>query len=396
MAMAPKNPGKANRKNSPAVAARLKAEELAESVAAQRRSLKELRELRAQEQAIFEDDTQAPEPQAVPGAEKIADIISKLQGEGTFEVFQLANGAQSKLGTYDLVAWPEAQEALVRQHGGGEYLTVFRNADGAYAGRVTRTYDPRSYKGTPAAQTAGMDTAAFLKILQDTNAEHARQMESMRVEMARLQAEQTKLVLEMVKAQSVSPFKNVQEIAMLGKLFKDEGDDLDRLLKLRDFMEDLRGEDAPAAVHTDNPLVALITQITGALARAPQTRPATVPPPAAPAALPNPAPQPAAPARAEIAPPIPAPEPAPAADPLDMAQYVPQFTAAIKAGRSPVEAAKDVWETAEKGGYTQGVELLADQGNWEILDADPFLKEHKKWLDEFRDKLKSYSHVTDQ
>jgi hypothetical protein len=390
--MAPKNPGKRARNTSPASSA----DELADQLADQRRKVRELKRLREQEQELLEGGETVIEADAptVPGSNKIEEILSKLQGDGTFEVFRLTGGGQSKLGTYDLVAWPEAQEALVRQHGGGEYLTVFRHADGSYAGRVTRTYDPSSYKGTPQAQNGSADAAAFLKILQDANAEHSRQMEAMRLEMSKLQSDQTKMILEMVKSQSASPFKNVQEIAMLGKLFKGDNDEIDRLLKLRDLMEDLKGEPEPAAVHTDNPIVALISQFTGALARA-QVSPR-------PASLPNPSPEPTrptpAPTQGKISAPVPELKSEPAtvpADPLDLTVYIPQFTAAIQAGRSPIEAAKDVWETAEKGGYTAGIEMIAEDGRWGALEADPFLKQHGKWLLDFRESLKGFSHVPD-
>lgn len=334
------------------------------------------------------------EPEAdLPGADKVQAIVTELNGEGSFEVIKVTSSGQEQLARYDLAAWPEAVQLLVKEHGGGNYLVVVRNGAGQIAGRVLRTYSKTSYgEGkAPAALGGGSSEAVFVRFMemqQAADARHQQQLETMRLELAKVSAEANRNLLEVLKTQQGGGiFKSAQDVAAIASLFKsDKGSRIDELLDLKELLEDLRGDaprrdDASLLGVIANALSALVPKPTREL-RAGAPTPAPLPehrPAALPAATKTP---PAAPAAPEVQ----AAEPKPA--PPSIAPYIANLRASISDGYTAKDIADTVWKAAKDVDINrEALTAMVREGDWAPAYADEFLAQHKAWLDDFRTAL---------
>lgn len=374
------------------------------AISAKRRALKELQELADQEAELLGAATpassvEAPE-EGLPGSEKIESILANLTGEGSFDIIKLgAGGVEDNLGSYDVSAWPEGFNLTLKEHGSGNYLLRFRNKQGKHAGRVMRTYrlpgSPTS-ASAPAPASGSGDMMAFVKMMQDAADRHERSLTEMRLEMSRQQMESSKNLIELMKAQSSGGlFKNAQDLAVVAKLFKDDnkGSELERLLDLRELLEDFKGSAREEVTADANPLLAMLAPLVAAFIPKPAARrpaPAAAP---APVTLAPPAVAPA-PARATPAP-IPASAPSADASPMSLAEFVPSFKAAIEAGVMPEDAADFAWKASLEKKNESSLRQLLEQGDWSALGVDPYLLEHSAWLVAFRVHLEKLAFETE-
>ncbi|MDE2040576.1 MAG: hypothetical protein KGO96_13675 [Elusimicrobia bacterium] len=337
-----------------------------------------LKDAEARTAEAAEDDV-LPDPD-YPGTSKVEEIVKALSETGTVDIYRLDAGKKIKMGTYDfssVAEWESAIEAVLKVKGGGDYLCIFREADGRQVGQVQRTFDRDMYKPEPLAQasaspaTPGFDFAKLLELQASRDAEHRRDLEAMRLEMARQSQESMRLMVEMVKGSQASPLKSIQDFALVKKLFSDDKDPIERMLDLRDLMDEFKGQ---ASRENESPIVRAIERFAEGLA---SKRPA---PPAPRASLPNPAPSPA-PAKKSDAPVSPAPVERPS-----LGAYAEMFKAAIEGGHAPEVAAVAVYE---RTAADKRPELQAHlNGDWDALAAsDAYLSEHKAWLVAFRSKL---------
>ncbi len=350
--------------------------------------------MRAEEEALLGAGEKAAAPaESIPGEGKVAEILANLTGQGSFDIIKIAaGGVQESVGRYDVDAWPEGFNLTLKEHGSGDYLLIFRDQEGKHAGRVMRTYRVPGSPAAPAAAGSGSsDLLALLKIQADKDVAHERSMSEMRLEMARQQAESTKLIVDALKAQSSGGlFKNAQDIALIAKLFKDDRPNaLEQLMDAKDFLEDIKRSTRGETAAEESPLLALLTPVIAAIipkiTPAPRRRAATESGAAARIDAPAPVP-PAAAAASPAAPADKGQESETSAEivPVSLADYAPTFKAAIEGGAAPESAADFAVSAArEKGRLPELAELL-EVGDWTALDSDPFLKEHTAWLKAFR------------
>lgn len=366
------------------------ADEVAELEALVKRRKKAEAALEALENGEPDDDDA---PAQLPGAELIDQVMGDLGGEGSFSIVKLEGGKTMDMGTHDLTLWPDAMEELVKVQGGGNYVLIFRRPDGTIAKRIKRTY-PASLYPSPAAPVAASsgsgDMIAMIKIMEDRAARQELANENLRLEAMKSQQSMMTAMIAMMTAQNKPMVNNVGEIATIAKLFQSEkkGTDLSDLVALKDLLDDLRGDPEEAGVHvqTDNPWVAMLAPILGALGKnlnAMKTAPKSAVQPAA--ASPAPAI-----AQAPQVTPSPAPTavPSPAAEGPGLMEYAQALKTAIDAGATPDLAAEKAWEDARERHQVVKMLDLIENGDWAALEATPALVPHAAWIASFRSELR--------
>lgn len=392
----------AKKKAAPAVDRDALTDEVAELEALVKRRKAAEKALRALDQD--EDGDQEDEAQPLPGSELINQVLSELDGDGSFDVTKFKDGRSLSMGKYDLTLWPKAMEELVKVQGGGDYLVIFRRSDGTIAKRIERTY-PASLFPAPAAPapSQGTDMLAMLKIMEDRAARQEAANESLRLEAMKSQQGMMTAMMQMMGAQNKPLINNASELATIAKLFSDgkKGNDLSDLVALKDLLDDLRGEPESSGVNieTDNPMVALIAPILNALgkglAAAPKVETVRKAAPPAQVAHETTAPVTGPTPKAEAVPPSPSPTvvsspatEAAALPPEGIMAHVSTLKTAIEAGVTPTMAAEQAWIDAKGRDQVPVLEALVEQGDWTGLKAHVDLVAHVEWLDKFREELR--------
>jgi hypothetical protein len=392
----------------------------------------------AAEEAKLKGPAGAAEEPIVIVNDRVQEILDSLSGSGCFDVVKFELGNPKNLGTYDLDLWPNAMEAVVRANGSGEYLTLIKDSTGKIATRIQRTYkvpEPAAAV-VPPAPPAAADPFKFFELMEQRDSRRNQEIEAMRVELAKVQAASQQQLMEVLKANNQGSL-NLKELLPLVipvlpsivKMLKgDERDPLERMLDLKELMDDLKG-DAPQPSGTiDKVLAALASAFVpgtaaalgagmGARRRAlprpgapaapaaaaapaaiPTTAAAPLPPGAPPASSPAGAPgdpQPVAaaaapvPAAAEPAAPGPVPAVAEIVIPggkkvIPLGQFIPQFVSAIQEGHTPEAAAEAVFNDALNKSQDAMLEAAVEHGDWEALTTDPRLAQHTEWVARFR------------
>lgn len=405
------------------------AEDLRAQIDSEREAIAELKKLRRERAALNAEEELPPEDAPLPGSGMIEAVLAELDGEGSFAVYKATDeGKLANIGTYDLGLWPAAMESVVKAKGGGLYTIKFRNADGQIIRAVSRTYDPisapQALVATPPPANAGLDFAKLLEIMEARAARSEAMVEAARAQATAQQSEMVKAMFAMMAAQnSGGILKDAQSLAVVAKLFKgDERDPLERMLDLKELMDDLKGP----AVEPSGTLDRVLTALAGAVlpgaaaalgARAgrgsrralPPASPAPAgspqagvgQPPSAPAVVPEKAPAGAV-APSPVAEPAGAVAKAPApigSQPaaqvktpegkvvMPLGPYIESFLAAIKSGRSPEDAAIELWQGAVEKGQGGLIQVAAESGDWESLKTDPRISRHTEWVDRFKAEL---------
>lgn len=334
-----------------------------------------------EEAALLDAENAGDEGGAVslPGAGKAQEIVNDLKGQGSFEVYKLDGGKQSKLATHDIDAWPEAMESLVKRVGPGDYLTIFRDGSGKQVGRITRTFDA-VFCGTPAAlpAPAAPDMTKFMELLLVMQEKAEARIEAMRAESSRQQQESLKMVIEMVKASQSSPLKTMQDLAAAKNLFKDNDDPIQKMLDMRDLLEEFKGS---AEREDESPWLSVLNKFAqGFMSRQGPRRAHTPPAPA-------PAPSSAAPTSPALNNPTPSASGGSLGGPLsteakaqapekkiDLSEYVDSLALAIAAGADAEETADKVFSECEsKPAEFEVLRVQALNGDWEALYKNPKL-----------------------
>lgn len=318
----------------------------------------------------------------LPGSEKADKIVSELSGSGSFEIYRDENGKNVRVGSYDLESWPEAMETCVRNKGGGDYLVVFRRANGAQAGRISRTYDKSSYPGVSGAKAApagGEDLfLKFLEVQDRRESSYRAELSSMRAELAKSQADATRTMIEALRASSKPLLSSVQDIVAISGLFNKKSDPIEEYLKLRDVIDELKETDSPSV--SESPLAAVLDRIAKTvlplLVKAPLVAPVAEPAPERrTAALPD-------------APPVEAARPQP--KPLNIEPFLNGIVTAIEGGTTPEDSADTVYiSTSGSAENREAIVTLLNSGDWAPAYSHAFLSQHKDWLDKFREVLKA-------
>lgn len=328
----------------------------------------------------------------LPGAELIEQVMSDLGGDGSFSIVKLEGGRPLNMGTHDLTLWPDAMEELVRVQGGGNYVLIFRRPDGTIAKRIQRTYPASLYPAPAEKATSGSgDMLAMLKMMEERDARREAQNETLRLEAMKGQQAMMTAMLTMMGSKDKPLINNAAELATIAKLFGDnkKGTDLSDLVALKDLLDDLRGdrEDEGVKIETDSPIVALLAPLLQAVSKgmapraaAPRPVPANPAPPAAVPALMAKAEPPSAPPTAVAS---------PAAEAGRLTQFIPSLKAAIGSGVSAEVAANFAWDKAVEDNKTDYLAELLESGDWGVLDADAYLKEHSAWIGAFRARLET-------
>lgn len=331
--------------------------------------------------AVEEEEEIVPPEGIVPEADlsRLEKIVTELEGEGSFEVFYQDNGSEAKVGKYDIRDWPNRMEQIAKKKGGGDFKVVFRNSSGHYAGQTTRTYDPDAYGGKRGGSDGGADMGRFLEILERKEESHQRAMESLRLEM-------TKMQMEMIKAMSGGGvMRNAQDIALIAKLFKEDTkkeDTFEQVRKFTDLLTYLKegpaAEPVPFLQDAITKGLSLLKPIVEAGARrlnapAPGAgTPGTIP--ALPATASAGMPGPVAAAQSSV--------PA-SADPV-LTAYAQRLSMAIVQGLTPNSVATLIFENIEEKDV-DGLRMVA--GDMEIekklSSISPTIRQNPSWIADF-------------
>lgn len=383
----------------------------AEAIALERANRRKKKAL--EESQVLDDDGELAEAEGapLPGASKAAQIIADLKGEGSFEVYQLAGGKQSKLATYDIVAWPEAMESLVKSVGPGDYLVLFRDNEGHQVGRTTRTFNEVfcGVKPVAAAATAPVNNdglfSKFLELQSAERMQHAKEMAEMRLELQRIQSENTKALLDVFRSNNQGFLKNAQELAAFKQLFTTkEENPVRQMLELKDLLEDFRGEvketSSPVWEKLLNGIASGLLQNGPRKAHTPHAPPPKLSSPPVPKTPLTPAPAlaPSSPQEATSISPSEVPgssevpaqnggAPASAVERPSLLVFEPMLAEAVNAGKSADAFALEVDDQTDSEQKRSALLYLAREGDWDSLKAQPSLAASRSWLDDFRDAL---------
>lgn len=377
------------------------AEEIeAEAAALERANKRKQKALKKAAELDGESGDEFAEDGDIPGQGKVAELVDQLGACGSCDISRVENGRVVQVGSYDVTSlkdWKDAMDSVLRQKGGGDYLTVFRDGAGHQIGRIKRTYDPQIYKpeGQSAVAAASATSAdammmRFMEIQQAADARHREEMAAMRAELARIQAESQKTLIEVFKSQNQGFLKNAQELAVLKNLFAPASNPLDQVLDLRELLDELRGdvreESAPAWEKLINGVIAGLAKAAPAqeAPRRAHTSPAQ---PAPKLSAPNPGvpPSPAIPPAKEPA--ASGSSDAPLSTKPSLEQYRDNFKTAIQAGHGPERVAELVRSQATTPAEIESLSIMLADGDWDGLLADEFLSQHKSWFETFRKNL---------
>lgn len=413
-----KRPSKSDTVTDPLAEAEERAARLEAAVAREEKAQRKLARLQGQsaEEQIREEITDA-----LPGSAVIGKIMADLNGEGSFWVYkdQDGGGKAVKIGSYDLTEdWETILDSIVAKKGGGNYTIRFRDSDGAVVKAITRTFDPVTAPTLGAAAPANDLMTLFAsmnKASEDRAARLETALENSRLEMARIQSENTKAMFEMVKAQNSGGF--LKEIAphlpMLMKALEflrpAEKNPLDEIGNVLDIMDALKDKNAEPSGTWDKIGSVIAQAIAPATAAAlgaglgARRRPAG-PPPVKP--LPtgtepktitaSTAADTVAPGETTAAAPTPAPAVIPSAETsgegkkvIPLGPFIDNCLTAINSGQSPEAAAEYIFNGAENRGQQDVLRMMVEMGDWESLKTDPRLAPHQDWIARLRAKLSS-------
>lgn len=342
----------------------------------------------------------------VPGNDRVAEVLEELQGRGSFDINKIEIDGTKQFGPWDLNLWPEGMETAFAEGGTGTYMVFIRDSEGRIQTRYKRAYKAAAAAGSPAAPAPVAATAAdplkFFEIMQLANDRHSKDLQEMRLEMAKIQAQATQQLIEVLKANNQGGFlKNAQDVAAIGAMFKDKSNPIEDLLNARELLDDLRGGDEKKPAGPWAPLVSMLAAaLTPILLKAKaadtprKVEPPKVETPPAPRAdgllapppPPGPAPQPAAATTPPVQPPAPAAAAA-AGDgekKISLLAHLPTIVSAISDGYMPVSAATSIWKMADASKMTNELLDMFEDGDWDELKAQPDLAGHAAWVDELR------------
>jgi hypothetical protein len=337
-------------------------------------------------------DTQEEEiqsPKELRTLSKIEQVLSEINGDGSFTVFHLAANTESQVGKYDIEEWPNRMELIAKEKGGGDFKVVFRDGEGHYMGQVTRTFDRTAYGGGKSESSSGGDaTMRFMEMMQARDEVHRREMDAMRLENQRMMLEQQKMMIEMVKSQNQPFVKSANEIAVIGEMFSKKSPDVLGLIReglglLREWREDVN-EPAPS-----DPLTMMIDKVFKVLTPVLQAGVAKLAVPPAPVAAPSPAlPAPVTPTPAAQVVPSSPPAAASAAPAVYSNAHIKDYAAKLKAsilsGAKADAIALFVLDNMEDADVP-GLKAFADDPGivGQFLEADKELVQHQAWLAQF-------------
>lgn len=152
---------------------------------------------------------------------KIAACLEEAADMGTFSVFKMEGGQESKIGLFPIGDWPSRMESLAHSCNGGTFKIIFRRANGTNAGQITQTFDPKFYgKPQNGNGDGGLQSEGLMKILFQTMSDSKKEM-----------VELMKTVLTNQNGNS-GMFKTAQDLAVIAQLFKkDSGGDTKALME---------------------------------------------------------------------------------------------------------------------------------------------------------------------
>lgn len=386
-------------------------EKAARLEAAVERQKKAQAKLDALAQQEIDENAEAENGEQLPGGSLIEKVLAELDGEGSFTITRINDEGRSvNIGQYDLESWPAAMEAAVKSKGGGTYTTTFRDSSGMIVRKITRAFDPISAPATVASSSSDLVAVltTMMKAAEDRAARAEQAQENARIEMARLQSENTKAMIEMFKSQnSGGPLKSAQDIVAIASLFKQPAKDpVEDLLNLKELMDGLK-EDRPEPSGTmDKVLTALASTLLPAAAGVMAARRKhTPPPPPKPRPVTSSDPDPlAAPTddakRLGAQGDVPVAAPAVAVVPssaetlspegqkvIPLGAFIENVVNAIKEGVTPDIAAEAVFDSCAEKGQDVLLKAAVDHGDWDSLKSDPRLSAHGEWVASFRSYL---------
>jgi len=163
-------------------------------------------------------DASAPDEEPeTPVPSRLDVILETIADQGKFEVFrQVGGGNKSKVGIYPINEWPERMETVASTYKGGTFTIIFKDAGGRIRGQETQTFDPVAYSAgsAPAPEGRGADVVDRLLERMESRDEASRR------EMATLQAENSKMMLEMMKLIATRPAAEAAPQTSLPELIK--------------------------------------------------------------------------------------------------------------------------------------------------------------------------------
>ena len=330
-----------------------------------------------------------PEPEpylTMPEPTKLERILKALNGEGKVEIYKLIAGAKSRVGVYPIEDYPDIMESIAREHGGGEYKVLFKDAKGNYAGSDTATFDPKAYGKR---DDRGSDSNAMMERML-TMMEKKEQGYMLQIE--QLRRDQTALMLEVVKGQSSNKGTTATEVLTMLKAAKElSGKDDSPLQSVKELLEVVAvlnnngvGEPASPITTAIDKAFQLAGPLIGAWAAkmavggaSPQALPnpgqTALPPPRmqiASDAVQRPTPSPISPAE----PPTPTPEP-------KLKGYAQSLLAAASAGQSYSSVAQAILDMVPDEDLDSLSEMVSDPGFVaQMLAVEPALSKHQVWL----------------
>lgn len=387
-------------------------------LAREKKARRELGRLTVQAEA---EDGAAEGEAEMPGAAVIEKVMRDLNGEGSFSVYKEPEGGGNgvKIATYDLCAdWESKVDRIVKAKGAGEYSITFRDNNGVIKKSVTRTFDPIVTPGAASMPAVGQSTdvltlvASMHKANEDRSARLEAALENSRIEMARVQSENTKAMFELVKAQNSGGFfKEIMPlvpvlspvIAQILKALKpEEKDPLGQIADVLDVMEALKEKNVEPSGTWDRigsviasaiapATAAAMGGMLGARARG-ERKPAPGPLPTGIETV-----TPAVPVMPSSA--VPVKEPASSVIPsaevqtseghkvIPLGGFIDNCLTAINGGVSAENAAEAIFNDCEKKNQGEMLDLMVEHGDWDSLLTDPRLANHLEWVNLLRSRL---------
>jgi len=186
--------------------------EAASRMSAAALELEKARRLAHSASAPAEDESE-PAPEA---PSRLDTILETIADQGKFEVYrQVGGGNKSKVGIYPINEWPERMETIASTYKGGTFTIIFKDAHGRIRGQETQTFDAVAYSaGSAPSQERGSDVVD--RILERMESRD----ESNRRDMAALQAENSKMMLEMVKLVAQRPAAEAAQAPSFPEMLK--------------------------------------------------------------------------------------------------------------------------------------------------------------------------------
>lgn len=197
-----------------------------------------------------------PEPAEAP-LSNFEAALADLNGRGRFEVFKLSmTGKRVKVGSYGLDEYPERMDSIAQEHGGGSFRILLKDERGQYVCSTTEDYDTKSYGGNKPAEALNAIPSIdrLMERMDAREADHRREMESMRLENQRL-------MLTMVEKMSAPRQETsiVDAIKLVKELQGEQRSPMDSFREVLELANSVKEETGLA--EPEHPLVAAIDKV---------------------------------------------------------------------------------------------------------------------------------------